>query len=71
MSAVTIAKRHVDEAFAEAEHEGCGTQTVGRHIIDAVIAHFLKTRSVEDVQRELRFMCDTIDPETDYIFMRP
>jgi len=40
-------------------------------MIDAVIAHFLKTRSVDDVRRELQFITDMVDPDTDFVFMRP
>jgi hypothetical protein len=36
-----------------------------------VIAHLLESRSVDDVKRELQFMVDTVDPETDFVFMRP
>jgi hypothetical protein len=71
MSAAAIAKRHFEAALAEAEAEGCGTNAMGRHMIDSVIAHFLKTRPVEDIQRELQFIVDTVDPDTDFVFMRP
>jgi hypothetical protein len=71
MSAAAIARRHFEAALAEAKKEGCGTETISRHMIDAAIAHQLKLRSVDDVQREMQFITDTLDPETDFIFMRP
>ena len=71
MSAALIARRHLELALEEAEAEGCSPEAVGRHMIDAVVTHSLKTRSVEDVRRELQFIVDTIDPDTDFIFMRP
>ena len=71
MSNVEIARRHFEAALAEAEVSKTGADSLGRHMIDAVIAHFLKTRPVDDVRRELQFMVDTLDPETDYVFMRP
>jgi hypothetical protein len=71
MSAFDIARRHAAEAFEEARGKNAGTDIVGRHLIDAVITEFLKTRSVDDVRRELLFIAENVDPETDYIFMRP
>ncbi len=71
MSAYEIAKRHAAGAFEDARREEAGIEIVGRHLIDAVVAEFLKTRSVDDVRRELLFIADNIDPDADYIFMRP
>ncbi len=71
MSAVEIARKHFAAALSEARASESGADSLGRHMIDAVIAHSLKTRSLEDVQRELQFIVDTIDPDTDYMFMRP
>jgi hypothetical protein len=71
MSNVGIARRHFEAALAEAKASESGSDTLGRHMIDVVIAHFLETRSVNDVKRELQFMVDTVDPETDFVFMRP
>jgi hypothetical protein len=71
MSNVGIARRHFEAALAEAKASGAGSESLGRYMIDVVIAHFLKTRSVEDVRHELQFIVDTVDPETDFVFMRP
>jgi hypothetical protein len=71
MDAAAIARRHFHAALAEAAAAGCGTEIIGRHMIDAAIAHALKTRPVVDVQRELQFITDTVDPDTDFVFMRP
>jgi len=71
MTPSEIARKHFDAALHEAEACACGSATVGRHMIDTVIAHFLKSREVDDVRKELQFMIDTMDPDTDFIFMRP
>jgi hypothetical protein len=71
MDAAKIARLHFQAALSEAEAAGCGTETIGRHMIDAAIAYALKSRAVADVQRELQFITDTVDPDTDFIFMRP
>ena len=71
MGNVEIARRHFEAALAEAKAGEAGSDSLGRHMIDVVIAHFLRTRSVDDVRRELQFIVDTVDPETDFVFMRP
>jgi len=71
MSLVEIARKHVEAALAEARASESGAEALGRHIVDAVIAHWRKTRELEDIRRELQFMVDTIDPDTDFVFMRP
>jgi hypothetical protein len=71
MSNVEIARRHFEAALDEAKASESGPDSLGRHMIDVVIAHLLRTRSVDDVKRELQFMVDTVDPETDFVFMRP
>ena len=71
MSIVEIARRHLAAALAEAAATEAGADMLGRHMVDAVIAHFLETRPVDDVKRELQFIVDTIDPDTDFVFMRP
>ncbi len=71
MSNVDIARRHFAAALAEARASDAGSDTLGRHMIDVVIAYFLETRPVDDVRSELQFIVDTIDPETDFVFMRP
>ena len=71
MSAVGIVRQHLAAAIAEGKAAGQGADFIGRQMIDAVIAEFLKTRSIDDIQRELQFIVDTIDPDTDFVFMRP
>jgi hypothetical protein len=36
-----------------------------------VVAKYLETREVVDVQSELRFVAENCDPGTDFMFMRP
>ena len=71
MSNVEIARRHFEAALADANASEQGSDSLGRYMIDVVIAHLLKTRSLDDVRSELQFMVDTLDPETDFVFMRP
>ncbi|MFZ5733663.1 MAG: hypothetical protein ACOY4O_13070 [Pseudomonadota bacterium] len=40
-------------------------------LLGLVVAKYLESRSVPDVQSELRFIADNCDPDTDHAFMRP
>ena len=68
MSATEIAERHFSAAMAEAgaDHDG-----VCRALLSLVVAKYLESRPVADVQSELRFVADNCDPDTDFMFMRP
>jgi len=71
MSATEIAKQHFARAVAEAEAAGLGHDSVCRALLGLVVSKYLESRSVADVQSELRFLADNCDPETDFAFMRP
>jgi hypothetical protein len=71
MSAAEIAKRHFSAAIAEAEAAGLGHDSVCRALLGLAVSRYLESRSVADVQSELRFLADNCDPDTDFAFMRP
>ncbi|KRR02213.1 hypothetical protein CQ12_18485 [Bradyrhizobium jicamae] len=71
MSATEIAARHFSAAIAEAEGAGHATDSVCRALLSLLVTKYLESRSVADVQSELRFIADNCDPDTDFIFMRP
>jgi len=71
MSATEIAKQHFARAVAEAEAAGLGHDSVCRALLGLVVSKYLESRSVADVQSELRFLADNCDPDTDFAFMRP
>ena len=71
MSAAVIARRHFAAAVAEAEQAGEDADALCRTLLGLVVAKYLESRSVADVQSELRFVADNCDPGTDHIFMRP
>ena len=48
-----------------------GHDSVCRSLLGLVVAKYLESRSVSDVQSELRFVADNCDPGTDFMFMRP
>ncbi len=42
-----------------------------RSMLGLIVAQYLQTRSVEDVQSELHYVADNCDPDADFAFMRP
>jgi hypothetical protein len=71
MSASEIAHRHFSAAVAEAESAGQGTDSLCRALLGLVVSKYLESRTVSDVQAELRFVAENCDPDTDFNFMRP
>lgn len=71
MSAASIADKHFKAAIAEAGGEGADADAMCRSMLGLIVAQYLQTRSVEDVQSELRFVADNCDPDADFAFMRP
>jgi hypothetical protein len=69
MSAAAIAEKHFKSAITEAG-EGVA-DAMCRAMMGLIVAQYLQTRSVEDVQSELRFVADNCDPDADFAFMRP
>ena len=71
MSATEIAKLHFSAAMAQAEAAGLDRDGVCRALLGLVVAKYLETRGVADVQSELRFVAENCDPDTGFMFMRP
>jgi hypothetical protein len=71
MHASDVAQRHFSAAVDEAETTGIGHEPVCRALLNLVITKYLETRSVSDIQAELRFLAENCDPDTDFMFMRP
>ncbi len=71
MSSATIAERHFKAALDEANIEGVDPDTLCRSLLGLVVNQYLQSRSVADVQSELRFLAENCDPDTDFAFMRP
>jgi hypothetical protein len=71
MSASQIAKLHFDAAISAAEASGLDVDSVCRAMLGLVVSKYLESRTVPDVQAELRFVAENCDPDTDFMFMRP
>ena len=66
-----IARTHFAAAVAAAKTQGQDVDAVARAMLSAAIASMLERRSVADVRAELLAAAENVDPETDYMFMRP
>ncbi len=71
MTPSQIAKTHFAAAIAQARAEGQDLDAVARAFLSAAVTSFLERRSVADVRAEVLAAADNVDPDTDYMFMRP
>lgn len=71
MSASEIARRHFAAARAEAKQAGYAGDAVARQMLALAISTYLETRSIPDVRAEILAAAENVDPDTDYMFMRP
>jgi hypothetical protein len=71
MSGFDIARKHFQAALAEAREREQSEDAIARYFLNLVVSKYLETRTVKDVQSELRFVADNCDPDTDFEFMRP
>lgn len=71
MSASEIARRHFAAAVTEAKQAGYSPDAVARQMLALAITTYLETRPVADVRAEILAAAENIDPDTDYMFMRP
>jgi len=71
MSAGDIARTHFAAAMAAAKAEGQDPDAVARNLLSQVVTSMLERRSVADIRAELLAAADNVDPDTDYMFMRP
>lgn len=70
-TASEVAGKHFDALMAETETLKLDVDAVGRAMIDKILKAAVERRGLEDVQNELQFISENLDPDTDYIFMRP
>lgn len=71
MTAGEIARTHFAAAMAAAKAEGQDPDAVARTLLSLVVSSMLERRSVADVRAELLAAAENVDPDTDYVFMRP
>lgn len=71
MNAGQIARAHFAAAMAQADAEGQDRDAVGRTLFAEIVKSMLLRRSIRDVRAEILAAADNVDPDTDYMFMRP
>lgn len=71
LSGAQIASDFFQAALRAADEAKIPHDVIGRYMLGQVLSAFLKTRTIADVKGELLAASENIDPETDYIFMRP
>lgn len=71
MNAGQIARAHFAAAMAAATAEGQDPDAVARTLLAEIVRSMLSRRSPGDVRAEILAAADNVDPETDYMFMRP
>lgn len=67
----TLARKHFEALMADAQTAKVPKDVVGRALLAQLVEHWLEVRNWEDVANELRFTADSLDPDTDFEFMRP
>ena len=62
---------HIEAALAEAAEKKISTDAMARIMFEKVLRIWRETRDPEDIMAELREAADHLDPDEDFMFMRP
>lgn len=71
MNASDIARKHFAAAMVEARAAGQDLDAVTRQFLPLITASFLERRPLRDVRAELIEAAEHVDPDEDFMFMRP
>jgi len=66
-----LARKHLDALMQDAGAAKVPKDVAGRALLAQLIECWLEDRTWQDVASELRFTADSLDPDTDFEFMRP
>ena len=66
-----LVQRHFAALCIEARTSGASLELIGRLLLDEIIATWRETRSLEEIGRELDFLRANLDPDQEFVFMRP
>lgn len=66
-----IAAPHLEAALAEAKAQQISTDALARIFFEGVLRIWRETRTPEDIRTELLEAADHLDPDEDFMFMRP
>ena len=66
-----IVTRHVAAALEEAKADQIPADSIGRIMLEKVIEIYRQERPLDDIARELIAAAEHLDPDEDFMFMRP
>ncbi|MEZ4280955.1 MAG: hypothetical protein R3F21_15245 [Myxococcota bacterium] len=66
-----LASAALEQLLESARAEAIPSDVVGRALLARLVEEWLARRSWRDVASELAFVADSLDPETEFQFMRP
>jgi hypothetical protein len=66
-----LARKNLETLMAEATAAKIPKDVVCRAMLAQLIECWLEDRTWQDIANELRFTADSLDPDTDFEFMRP
>lgn len=66
-----IIEPHIEAALAEAAEKQISTDAMARIMFEKVLRIWRDTRSPEDIRAEIMEAADHLDPDEDFMFMRP
>ena len=66
-----IIKRHVEALLEETRSANIPADVVGRMLFQEAIEIWKRERSLADIESELKFVAENLDPDSDFVFMRP
>ncbi len=66
-----LASAAFEQLLEAARVEAIPSDVVGRALLARLVEEWLARRSWRDVASELVFVADSLDPETEFQFMRP
>ena len=66
-----LVRRHLAKLKDDALAQGIPADVLARLLVQESIEIWKGERSWQDIARELQFIAEHLDPDTDYEFMRP
>lgn len=66
-----VVGQHVEALLAEAAEQKIPRDVVGRLLVQEAIEIWKLERSISDIESELKFVVESLDPDIDFEFMRP
>lgn len=70
-SDLELVRRHVAALRQEAQEAKVPLDVLGRMLVQEAIGMWTQERDWRDIARELAFVAESLDPDTDHEFMRP